>query len=108
MDLNSAFVFRFHFLAVFSLLIFRYKEPELKRPFKVWLGTPILFCMVALFLFTTPFLEAPFESLSALGFVLLAVPIWLVNVKYRPVIVSLWNSKSKAGVLLHQLTMVRF
>ncbi|KAI8342113.1 amino acid/polyamine transporter I [Chlamydoabsidia padenii] len=83
----------FHFLAVFSLLIFRYKEPELKRPFKVWLGTPILFCMVALFLFTTPFLEAPYESLSAIGFVLLAIPIWLINVKYRSAIVSYWNSK---------------
>ncbi|ORX47197.1 amino acid transporter [Hesseltinella vesiculosa] len=76
----------FYFLAVLSLLVLRYKEPELKRPYKVWLSTPILFCMIALFLCTTPFVEAPFESLSALGFVLLAIPIWLLHVKYREAI----------------------
>ncbi|KAI8093027.1 L-methionine transporter [Halteromyces radiatus] len=80
----------FHFLGVFSLLVFRYREPELKRPFKVWLPTPILFCMIALFLFTTPFLEAPYESLSALGFLLLAIPIYLVNIKYRATLISFW------------------
>ncbi|KAL1926192.1 hypothetical protein VTP01DRAFT_6057 [Rhizomucor pusillus] len=81
----------FYFLAVLSLLVFRYTEPDLKRPYKVWLTTPILFCGVALFLCTTPFIEAPFESLAAVGFVLLSIPIWLVCVKYREAIVNLWN-----------------
>lgn len=77
-----------------SLLVFRYTEPDLKRPYKVWLTTPILFCGVALFLCTTPFIEAPFESLAAVGFVLLSIPIWLVCVKYREAIVNLWNGKT--------------
>ncbi|KAI8074368.1 amino acid/polyamine transporter I [Gongronella butleri] len=76
----------FYFLAVLSLLVLRYKEPELKRPYRVWLSTPILFCLVALFLCTTPFIEAPLSSLAAIGFVLLAVPIWALQVKYRAAI----------------------
>ncbi|GAN02973.1 L-methionine transporter [Mucor ambiguus] len=81
----------FYFLAVLSLLIFRYTEPDLKRPYRVWLSTPILFCMVALFLCTTPFIETPIESAIALGIVLLAIPIWLVHVKFRPWIARGWE-----------------
>lgn len=83
----------FYFLAVLSLLIFRYTEPDLKRPYRVWLSTPILFCMVALFLCTTPFIEAPTESAIALGIVLLAIPIWLIHVKFRSAISKGWDSK---------------
>lgn len=84
---------RFYFLAVLSLIIFRYTEPDLKRPYRVWLSTPILFCMVALFLCTTPFIEAPVESLIALSFVLLAIPIWFGYVKYREALSKGWDRK---------------
>ncbi|KAL0085793.1 L-methionine transporter [Phycomyces blakesleeanus] len=80
----------FYFLAVLSLLVFRYKEPELKRPYRVWLTTPVLFCIVAMFLCTMPFIEAPFESLAAIGFVVLAIPIWLLQVKYKQKLAGLW------------------
>ncbi|KAI8145060.1 amino acid/polyamine transporter I [Fennellomyces sp. T-0311] len=83
----------FYFLAVLSLLVFRYTEPELKRPYRVWLTTPILFCIVALFLCVTPFMEAPYESLASLAFVLLAIPIWLVQVKFKEPLGKAWNSK---------------
>ncbi|CEP14274.1 hypothetical protein [Parasitella parasitica] len=82
----------FYFLAVLSLLVFRYTEPDLKRPYRVWLSTPVLFCLVALFLCTTPFIEAPIESAIALGIVLLAVPVWLVHVKFRAAIARGWDS----------------
>ncbi|CEG81927.1 hypothetical protein RMATCC62417_16066 [Rhizopus microsporus] len=81
----------FYFLAVFSLLIFRYTEPDLNRPYRVWLSTPILFCLVALFLCTTPFIEAPIESLIAVSLILLAVPIWLLHVKFGNKISKGWN-----------------
>ncbi|KAI8881070.1 amino acid transporter [Backusella circina FSU 941] len=83
----------FYFLAVLSLLIFRYKEPDLKRPYRVWLTTPVLFCLVALFLCTTPFIEAPIESLVALCSVLVAIPLWFVQVKYKEALHAGWNSK---------------
>lgn len=76
-----------------ALIIFRYTEPDLKRPYRVWLSTPILFCMVALFLCTTPFIEAPVESLIALSFVLLAIPFWFGYVKYRDALSKAWDRK---------------
>lgn len=80
-------------MAVLSLIIFRFTEPDLKRPYRVWLSTPILFCIVALFLCTTPFIEAPIESLIALSVVLFAIPIWFAHVKYKEAIAKGWNSK---------------
>jgi amino acid transporter len=67
----------FYFLAVLSVLVFRYTEPDLERPYRVWLSTPILFCLVALFLCTTPFIEAPVESIIAIVFV--AAPVVYVK-----------------------------
>jgi hypothetical protein len=52
-----------------------------------------LFCMVALFLCTTPFIEAPIESVIALGMVLLAIPVWLIYVKFRSNLCRGWDSK---------------
>lgn len=72
----------FYFLAVLALIVLRFKEPELKRPYKTWLSTPILFCAIAIFLFVMPFVEAPWESFAALGFTALGVPVWLLRVKY--------------------------
>jgi hypothetical protein len=59
----------------------------------VWLSTPILFCIVALFLCTTPFIEAPIESAIALGIVLIAIPIWFVYVKFGSFFSKCWNCK---------------
>jgi amino acid transporter len=84
----------FYFLAVLALIVLRFKEPELKRPYKVWLSTPVLFCIVALFLFVMPFIEAPMESFAALGFTALAVPFWLVRVKYGEQVGLFWEGKS--------------
>ncbi|KAI9323068.1 amino acid permease-domain-containing protein [Dichotomocladium elegans] len=92
----------FYFLAVLSLLIFRYKEPELKRPYRVWLSTPVIFCIVALFLCTTPFIEAPYESLISLACVLFAIPIWLVQVKFKDHIIRLFSSKSTFAALMER------
>lgn len=85
--------YRFYFLAVLALMIFRYTEPDLKRPYRVWFSTPVLFCIVALFLCTTPFIEVPVESLMALGFVLLAIPLWMICVYFKDKILITWSSK---------------
>jgi amino acid transporter len=83
----------FYFLAVLALIVLRFMEPELKRPYKVWLPTPILFCSIALFLFVMPFIEAPLESFAALGFTALAIPVWLVRVKYGEQVEQFWEGK---------------
>lgn len=83
-------------MAVLSLIIFRYTEPDLKRPYRVWLTTPILFCIVALFLVTMPFVEAPVESAISAAAILSAFPVWLVQVKYRDAIGRIWTGKNEA------------
>ncbi|KAI8976081.1 amino acid/polyamine transporter I [Pilobolus umbonatus] len=83
----------FYFLAVLSLIVLRYTEPNLKRPYRVWLSTPILFCMVALFLCVTPFIESPIQSVISLSSLLWAIPVWFMQVKYKDAICNRWNSK---------------
>lgn len=40
----------FFFATVLGSIVLRFREPELNRPYKCWLTTPIIFCCVALFL----------------------------------------------------------
>lgn len=37
----------FYLLTVLGLLVLRVKEPHLERPYKAWIGTPIIFCLVS-------------------------------------------------------------
>ncbi|CAG8548374.1 8439_t:CDS:2 [Funneliformis caledonium] len=73
----------FYFLTSFGLLILRWREPDLRRPYKVWLSTPIIFCCVAIFLVIMPFARVPLQSLAAIGFILAGVPFWYIRVKYK-------------------------
>lgn len=84
----------FYFLAVLALIVLRFTEPELKRPYKVWLSTPVLFCIIALFLFVMPFIEAPLESFAALGFTALGIPVWLIRVKYGESVARFWQGNA--------------
>lgn len=40
----------FFFATVLGLIVLRFREPELTRPYKCWLMTPIIFCCAAIFL----------------------------------------------------------
>ncbi|OZJ06415.1 hypothetical protein BZG36_00542 [Bifiguratus adelaidae] len=71
----------FYFLAVLALLSLRRREPNLKRPYKTFIITPIIFCAVTLFLLVMPFISAPLESLAALVFVALGIPVWWLFIR---------------------------
>ncbi|CAG8519959.1 11246_t:CDS:2, partial [Scutellospora calospora] len=73
----------FYFLTSFGLFILRWREPNLERPYRVWLITPAIFCCVAIFLVVMPFTRVPLESLSAFGFILAGVPFWYIRVKCK-------------------------
>ncbi|GAC96193.1 amino acid transporter [Pseudozyma hubeiensis SY62] len=81
----------FYLASVLGLLVLRIKEPNLNRPYRTWLGTPILFAAVALFLLLMPIGSAPLEGLAALLFIGAGVPVyyltqstggWLSNVPF--------------------------
>jgi amino acid transporter len=79
--LFSVVSWTFYLLTVLGLLVLRVKEPNLARPYKAWLITPMVFCavrvflvwlsvadrQVAMFLLLMPIFAAPWEALAALG-----------------------------------------
>ncbi|KAL1924785.1 uncharacterized protein VTP21DRAFT_4439 [Calcarisporiella thermophila] len=69
----------FYFLTVVGLIYLRIRAPELKRSYRTWITTPLLFCLVAIFLLVMPFTSAPIESLIGLSLVLLGLPFYLLQ-----------------------------
>ncbi|KDE07343.1 hypothetical protein MVLG_02385 [Microbotryum lychnidis-dioicae p1A1 Lamole] len=55
----------FNFWVVVGLLVLRVQEPTLKRPYRTWLSTPILFASTSLFLIVLSCFSKPWESLAA-------------------------------------------
>uniref|UniRef100_V5EWI2 Amino acid transporter n=1 Tax=Kalmanozyma brasiliensis (strain GHG001) TaxID=1365824 RepID=V5EWI2_KALBG len=69
----------FYLASVLGLLALRIKEPNLNRPYKTWLATPILFAAVALFLLLMPVGSAPMEGLAAFLFISAGVPVYYLT-----------------------------
>jgi amino acid transporter len=68
----------FYFAAVCGLIILRVKEPDLERPYKCWMTTPVIFCCVSLFLVSRAIFAKPLQALVVFGFLLTGIPLyWL-------------------------------
>lgn len=63
-----------------SLLILRWKRPHDVRPYKVWIGIPVVMVMVSCYLVAAPLLAKPQSSAVALGFVLSGAPVYFLFV----------------------------
>ncbi|KAL7274141.1 hypothetical protein RUND412_002975 [Rhizina undulata] len=68
--------YTFYFLTVLGLIVLRIKEPDLERPYKTWITTPVIFCCVSLFLISRGVFSAPLQSLVVVGFVAVGVPLF--------------------------------
>ncbi|KAF2097495.1 hypothetical protein NA57DRAFT_41154 [Rhizodiscina lignyota] len=73
--------YTFYFLTVLGLIVLRVKEPQLERPYKTWITTPIIFCCVSIFLLSRAALADPFQTLLVVGFTVAGVPVYLWRVK---------------------------
>ncbi|XP_071524142.1 Y+L amino acid transporter 2-like [Panulirus ornatus] len=89
----------FVLLSILALLWLRYKEPERKRPIKVWLWVIILFFLVCVFLVVFPFFERPVELSVAIGICLAGIPVYLVCVRQA-------NKSKKFNALMCNVTSV--
>ncbi|KDQ18122.1 hypothetical protein BOTBODRAFT_29449 [Botryobasidium botryosum FD-172 SS1] len=69
----------FYFLTVLGLVVLRFKEPNLERPYKTYITTPLIFSAVALFLLSMPIFAAPLEALAALAFISAGVPLYYIT-----------------------------
>lgn len=73
----------FYFAAVVGLIILRVKEPELERPYKCWIVTPVIFCCVSLFLLSRAIFAKPFQALIVLAFIGIGFPLYWWRVGRR-------------------------
>lgn len=75
----------FYFAPVVGLIVLRVKEPELERPYKCWIITPIIFCCVSLFLLSRAIFAKPFQALIVFAFIAVGFPLfwWRVGSRSR-------------------------
>ncbi|KIJ44053.1 hypothetical protein M422DRAFT_67697 [Sphaerobolus stellatus SS14] len=92
----------FYFLTVLGLIVLRIKEPNLERPYKTWIITPLTFCAVALFLLSMPVVAAPLEALAALGFIAVGIPLYFIT--QRPHSKAVAGTKSRFEPIIERLT----
>jgi len=71
----------FYFLTVLGLLVLRVKEPQLERPYKCWITTPIGFCCVSLFLLSRSVVAQPMSSLGVVGYLVAGTGVWWVKIR---------------------------
>ncbi|EGS17435.1 putative amino acid transporter protein [Thermochaetoides thermophila DSM 1495] len=72
--------YTFYFLTVLGLIVLRVREPQLERPYKTWITTPIIFCCVSLFLLSRAVFAQPLQTLIVVAFVVAGVPVYFIRV----------------------------
>ena len=67
-------------MAIFAVLIFRKKYPDMERPYKVWGGIPviILTCLLFVVLLVNNFVEDPLTSAKGLIIIALCIPFYYI------------------------------
>lgn len=75
--------YTFYFLTVLGLIVLRVREPQLERPYRTWITTPIIFCCVSLFLLSRAVFAQPLQTLLVVGFVVAGVPVFFLRVRGR-------------------------
>jgi amino acid transporter len=77
--------YSFYFLTVLGLIVLRYREPALERPYRTWISTPLIFCCVSLFLICRGVFSSPLQTLVVIAFVAAGVPVFWWRVRgWRP------------------------
>lgn len=75
--------YTFYFLTVLGLIVLRVREPNLERPYKTWITTPIIFCCVSLFLLSRAVFAQPLQTLIVVGFVIAGIPVYFWRIHGR-------------------------
>jgi amino acid transporter len=73
--------YTFYFITVLGLIVLRVREPQLERPYRTWITTPIIFCCVSLFLLSRAVFSQPLQTLAVVGFVVAGVPVYFWRVR---------------------------
>ncbi|KAI1661241.1 amino acid permease-domain-containing protein [Daldinia decipiens] len=89
--------YSFYFLTVLGLIILRVKEPQLERPYKTWITTPIIFCCVSLFLLSRAIFAQPLKTLIVVTFVLSGIPVFFWRIQGRDQVAKRETSSGNAA-----------
>jgi amino acid transporter len=73
--------YSFYFTTVLGLLVLRVREPNLERPYKCWIVTPIVFCCVSLFLLSRSVVAQPWSIVTVLGFLIAGTVVFYWRVR---------------------------
>ena len=75
--------YSFYFFTVLGLIVLRIRQPNLERPYRTWITTPIIFCCVSLFLVSRAVINQPFQTVIVVTFVASGIPMYYWRVKRR-------------------------
>lgn len=75
--------YTFYFTTVLGLIILRVREPDLERPYRTWITTPIIFCCVSIFLLSRMIIADPLQTLIVVAFIAAGVPLYFWRVGWR-------------------------
>jgi Amino acid transporters len=75
--------YTFYFLTVLGLIVLRIREPQLERPYRTWITTPIIFCCVSLFLLSRAVIAEPLQTLIVVAFIIAGVPVYFWRIYQR-------------------------
>jgi len=75
--------YTFYFLTVLGLIVLRVKEPNLERPYRTWITTPIIFCCVSLFLLSRAVFAQPLQTVIVVAFVVAGIPVYFWRIMGR-------------------------
>lgn len=75
--------YSFYFLTVLGLIVLRVKEPNLERPYRTWISTPIIFCCVSLFLLSRAVFAQPLQTVIVVAFIVAGVPVYCWRIRGR-------------------------
>lgn len=89
--------YTFYFLTVLGLIVLRVKEPDLERPYKTWITTPIIFCCVSLFLLSRAVFAQPLQTLVVVAFILTGVPLYFWRIYGRDKVTTKRSSRRGHG-----------
>ncbi len=73
------------FLAVLGVIVLRFTQPDLPRPYRVWAYplTPVIFLVVTLFIMRQLILKTPYQSLAGLLTMAAGLLIYLLSTRFR-------------------------
>ncbi|PNS14400.1 b(0,+)-type amino acid transporter 1 [Sphaceloma murrayae] len=72
--------YTFYFFTVLGLIVLRVREPDLERPYRCWISTPIIFCAVSIFLLSRAVFAQPLQTMIVVAFIVAGVPLYFLRI----------------------------